>query len=254
MTKLNTLAATLAVAVGTAGCATTSGDPFEKQAAAVPKTASATFGSTFCETKIRASNAAAAVRERLSGETADVTSTALPTSGECVAIHVKAVTDNQQPRAKGKKAGSTAPTTALTEESPKTYPTEPHFVRLDLPNCVQNNSAAASALGDGLNTLATTITQQVMRGGSADAQQAARGALNKAVKGRTAATSKVRTNAISEACKADLSEAYNSVSETIAEKVTAYAEAQGVPSTTVQVRQVPTFDPKYWGSAVPGKR
>lgn len=250
MTKLNTLAATLAVAVGTAGCATTSGDPFEKQAAAVPKTASATFGSTFCEAQIHARNAAGAVKERLSGETTGVTSTALPTSGECVAIYIKAVTDNQQPHAKGKKAGSTA----LTEESPKTYPTEPHFVRLDLPNCVQNNSAAASALGDGLNTLATTITQQVMRGGSADDQQAAREALNKAVKGRTAATSKVRKNAISEACKADLSEAYDLASKAIAEMKTAYAEAQGVPSTTVQVIQVPTFDPKYWGPAVPGRR
>lgn len=249
MTKLNTLAATLAVAVGTAGCATTSGDPFEKQAAAVPKTASATFGSTFCETKIRASNAAAAAKETLSGETTGVTSTALPTSGECVAIYMKAVTDNQRPHAKGKKAGSTAP----TEKSSKTYPTESHFVRLDLPNCVQNNSGAASALGDGLNTLVNTITQQVVRGGSADAQQAARGALSKAAKGaqqpaRTPAT------AISPACKADLSEAYNSVSETIAEMKTGYAEAQGVPSTTVQVIQVPTFDPKYWGPAVPGKR
>lgn len=250
MTKLNTLAATLAAAT-LAGCATTSGDPFEKQPAAVPKTASAIFGSTFCEAQIGANNAANAARAKL-GRTS-TPNTDPPTSGECVAIYMKAVRDNQQPRAKEKKAGSTTPTTAPTEKSPKTYPTESHFVRLDLPNCVQNNSGAASALGDGLNTLVTTITQQVVRGGSADAQQAARGALSKAAKGaqqpaRTPAT------AISPACKADLSEAYNSVSETIAEKVTAYAEAQGVPSTTVQVIQVPTFDPKYWGPAVPSKR
>jgi hypothetical protein len=253
MTKLNTLAATLAAAVGIAGCATTSGDPFEKQAAAVPKTASATFGSTFCEAQIHARNTAAAVKERLSGKTAGVTSTALPTSGECVAIYIKAVTDNQQPHAKGKKAGSTAPTTAPTEKSPKTYPTESHFVRLDLPNCVQNNSAAASALGDGLNTLATTITQQVMRGGSADAQQAARGALNKAAKG---AQQPARTpaNGISGACEADLSETYALVAAEIEKKKTVYADEHGVPSTTVQVIQVPTFDHKHWGPAVPGKR
>lgn len=244
MIKWKSLAATLAAAVGIAGCATTSGDPFEKQAPAAPKTASATFGSTRCEAQIGANNAANAAKAKL-GRTA-TPNTDLPTSGECVGIYIKSVTNTQPPSANtGRKAGSAV----LTERSAKIYLTESHFVRLDLPNC-ERAAAVPSLVSQGFGAVVNMAGQAA--GSGALAQTGKRAALE-AAKG---AQQPARTpaNGISAACKADLGVAYNLVSSGIAEKVTAYAAAQGVSSTTVQVIQVPTFDPKYWGPVAPSKR
>ena len=243
MIKLNTLAAALAAATTLAGCATTSGDPFEKQAPAAPKTASATFGSPLCEAQIRASNAAAAAKEKL-GKAA-TPNTNLPTDKECVGVYIKAVADTQLPPAKGRKAGSTAP----TEGSAKIYPTESHFVRLDLPNCNQGYAAVPNLVAQGIGAFANVAGQAAGNGALA---QTGKRAAQEAVKNAQQPTK--TTTGISAACKADLSEAYDLASKAIAEMKTAYAEAQGVPSTTVQVMLVPTFDPKYLVPAAPSKK
>ena len=247
MTKLNTLAATLAAAT-LAGCATTTlGDPFEKQAPAAPKTASATFGSTRCEAQIGANNAANAAKAKL-GRTA-TPNTDLPTSGECVGIYIKSVTNTQPPSANtgntGRKAGSAVP----TEGSAKIYPTESHFVRLDLPNC-ERAAAVPGLVSQGLGAVVNIAGQAAGNGAFAQTgKRAAQEAVNNAQQ-----PARTPANGISAACKADLSEAYDLASKAIAEMKTAYAKAQGVPSTTVQVIQIPTFDPKYWGPAAPSKK
>lgn len=245
MNQLNkALAATLATAA-LAGCATTSGDPFKKQEPpAAPKTASVIFGSTRCEAQIGANNVANTAKAGL-GKTA-TPNTDLPTSGECVGVYIKAVTDTQLPPAKGRKAGSTAP----AEGSAKIYPTESHFVRLELPNC-ERDTAVPNLVAQGIST-AMTMAGQVA--GNGPAVQAARRAAQGAVREGAQQPAKTPANGISAACKADLGAAYNLVSSGIAEKVTAYAAAQGVPSATVQVIQVPTFDPKYWGSVAPSRK
>ena len=131
-------------------------------------------------------------------------------------VYIKAVTDTQLPPAKGRKAGSTAP----AEGSAKIYPTESHFVRLELPNC-ERDTAVPNLVAQGLGAVVNIAGQAAGNGALAQTgKRAAQGAVREAQQ-----PARTPTNGISAACKADLGAAYNLLSSGIAGKVTAYAAA-----------------------------
>lgn len=211
MTKLNTLAATLAAAVGIAGCATTGqqGNAFSTPAADGQPKAKAVAGITWddkgCkETLDGASSRGLQARHALAA--------ASGIDGQCVQVTL-------QGKIKGKE-----------------YPLEQHFGRVTSSNCGLLSSAgqtglgALSTLGAGLLNRATTALPGVA--GTAARQEAS--------KARTGVAGTV-TEA-QQSCAADKAKIGGDLKSAISAWVSAYAKTQGIPSKSVEVTSVGTFD------------
>ncbi len=211
MTKLNTLAATLAAAVGIAGCATTGqqGNAFSTSAADPQPKAKAVAGITWddkgCQEKLGGDSSGELARRALA--------TVSGIDGQCIRVTL-------QGKIKGKES-----------------PLEQHFGRVTSENCgVLSGSGVSVGLG-ALSTLGAGLWNRATTALPGAAGTAAR---TEASKARTGVAGNV-TEA-QQSCTADKAKIGGDLKSTISAWVSAYAKTQGIPPKSVEVISGGTFD------------